>query len=96
MDEAIGLATEYEALQGSVDRVKKPHAGSEQRAPDKDSQQSITLDYIDRELDKKLNHLSTEVKSRDRSPIPARRSASPKLTTEHKETYSSGSKSESL
>ena len=59
MNAAIGLATEYEALDGSVDRIKKPHAEPEPITPIvsgvKDVQPSITLDQIDKLLDRKLN-----------------------------------------
>ena len=64
MNAAIGLATEYEALDGSVDRVRKPRVSSEQIAPivsnENDVHQSITLDQIDKLLDKKLNTLARE------------------------------------
>ena len=94
---AIGLATEYEALEGSVDKVKKPHVGSEYIAPivynGKDLQ-SITLDQIDKLLANKLNSLSPERRCKSNSPSPTR---FPTRTTanEHKaEISTSETKSE--
>ena len=72
---AIGLATEYEALEGSVDKVKKPHAGSEYIGPivsNGKDMQSITLDQIDKLLDKKLSSLSSERRYKSNSPSPTR------------------------
>ena len=72
---AIGLATEYEALEGSVDKVKKPHAGSEYIAPivsNGKDMQNITLDQIDKLLDKKLSSLSQERRCKSNSPSPTR------------------------
>ena len=67
---AIGLATEYEALDGSADRVRKPHAGTEHIAPivptGYDVQQNITLDQIDKLIDKKINFLSLEGRYRNK------------------------------
>ena len=90
--EAIGLSTEYEALEGSADRVRKPVNGTEQIFPiaplNKNMHQSVTLDQIDRLLDKKANSLTSHVGSRNRSPTPTRSPAISKLPTEHKENSS--------
>ena len=71
---AIGLATEYKALDGSVDRIKKPHAEPDHITPIvssvKDVQPSITLDQIDKLLDRKQNSLSPEGRLRTNSPRP--------------------------
>ena len=94
---AIGLATEYEALEGSVVKVKKPHAGSENIASivsNGKDQQSITLDQIDKLLDKKLSSLSPERRYKRNSPSSTQ---FPTHTTanEHKaETSTSETKSE--
>ena len=94
---AIGLATEYEALEGSVDKVQKPHAGSEYIVPivsNGKHLQSITLDQIDKLLDKKLSSLSPERRYKSNSQSPTR---FPTHTTanEHKdETSNSETKSE--
>lgn len=92
MHEAIGLATEYEALKGSADRVRKPVNDTEQISPirplDSNIHQSVTLDQIDRLLDKKLNSLTSHVGTRNRSPTPTRSPAISKLPTEHKENSS--------
>ena len=92
MHEAIGLATEYEALEGSADRVRKPVNETEQISPirplDSNIHQSVTLDQIDRLLEKKLNSLTSHVGTRNRSPTPTRSPAISKLPTEHKENSS--------
>ncbi|MCG7874778.1 MAG: retropepsin-like aspartic protease, partial [Candidatus Thiodiazotropha endolucinida] len=91
LHEAIGLATEFEALEGSVDRVKKPSIGTENIAPiitqNTHTPQigSITLEQIDKLLDKKLNTLSVNTRSRSTSPAPSRLQRSPKPRTENKE-----------
>ncbi|MCG8047706.1 MAG: hypothetical protein N0E48_19110, partial [Candidatus Thiodiazotropha endolucinida] len=91
LHEAIGLATEFEALEGSVDRVKKPSIGTENIAPiitqNTHTPQigSITLEQIDKLLDKKLNTLSVNTRSRSTSPAPSRFQRSPKPRTENKE-----------
>ena len=97
MNAAIGLATEYEALDGSVDRVRKPRVSSEQIAPivsnENDVHQSITLDQIDKLLDRKLNTLAREGTCRNKSPNPEPTHTS-KMATEHKESSTSEPKSE--
>ena len=97
MNAAIGLATEYEALDGSVDRIKKPHAEPEHIAPIvsnvKNVQPSITLDQIDKLLDKKLNSLSAEGRIRTNSPSPTRY-PNHKTTREPKDTTTGQTKSE--
>ena len=74
MNAALGLATEYEALDGSIDMIKKPHAEPEHITPIvssvKDVQPSITLDQIDKLLDRKQNSLSPEGRLRTNSPRP--------------------------
>ena len=78
LHEAFDLATEYEALSGSVDRIKKPTIESEKIAPiitqKSDNQQTggITLEQIGKLIDKKLNSLSVNKRIRSRSPTPAR------------------------
>ena len=92
MHEAIGLATEYEALEGSADRVRKPVNDTEQISPirplDSNIHQSVTLDQIDRLLDKKFNSLTSHVGTRNRSPTPTRSPAISKLQTQQKENSS--------
>ena len=92
LHEAIGLATEYEALEGSVDRIKKPTIESEKIAPiitqKSDNQQtgSITLEQIGKLIDKKLNSLSVNNRTRSRSPTPARVQSAYKQAKEPKDT----------
>lgn len=63
LHEAIGLATEYEALEGSIDRIKKPSNEVETVAPiitNKDNQKlssNVTLEQISQLIDKKLDKL---------------------------------------
>ena len=72
--EAIGLATEYEALEGSVDRIKKPKADVETIAPivtrenDKQPAENITMEQLDKLIEKKLNLLTVSSRSRSKSP----------------------------
>ncbi|MBV2113416.1 MAG: hypothetical protein KUF82_20885, partial [Candidatus Thiodiazotropha sp. (ex Ctena orbiculata)] len=90
LHEAISLATEFEALEGSIDRIKKPSVEVEKVAPimtsTSDSQQSpsITLEQISNLIDRKLNSLTTECRSRSRSPSCTRyqTSKSPNRTTD--------------
>ena len=92
LHEAIGLATEYEALEGSVDRIKKPTIEPEKIAPiitqKSDNQQtgSITLEQIGKLIDKKLNSLSVNNRTRSRSPTPARVQSAYKQAKEPKDT----------
>lgn len=78
LHEAISLATEFEALEGSIDRIKKPSLDFEKVAPiltsTSDNQQSpnITLEQISDLIDRKLNSLTTESRSRSRSPSHTR------------------------
>ena len=78
LHEAISLATEFEALEGSIDRIKKPSVDFEKVAPiltsTSDNQQSsnITLEQISDLIDRKLNSLTAESRSRCRSPSHTR------------------------
>ena len=94
---AIGLATEYEALDSSVDRIKKPLAEPVHIAPIvsnvKNVQPSITLDQIDKLLDKKLNSLSAEGRIRTNSPSPTRY-PNHKTASEPKDTTTGQTKSD--
>ena len=78
LHEAISLATEFEALEGSIDRIKKPSLDFEKVAPiltsTSDNQQSpnITLEQISDLIDRKLNSLTTESRSRSRIPSHTR------------------------
>ena len=77
LHEAIGLATEYEALEGSLDRVKKPSneettvASLESSNCKQEAQAypSITLDQISKLIDTKLDKLLPRKESRDKIPI---------------------------
>lgn len=94
LHEAIGLATEYEALEGSVDRIRKPTIESEKIAPiltqNSDNQQpvSLTLEQIGKLIDKKLNSLSVNTRPRSRNPTPVRVQSASKQTREPKNTTS--------
>ena len=74
--EAIGLATEYEALEESVDRIKKPKVESENIAPivsqTKPSQSpaNLTLEQLDSLIKKKLSSFSLSTRQRNKSPAP--------------------------
>ena len=74
LNEAISLATEYEALEGSVDRIKKPKADVETVAPimthgsDKQFAENITMQQLDKLIEKKLNLLTASSRSRSKSP----------------------------
>ena len=82
--EAIGLATEFEALEGSIDRVKKPRIESENIAPivsktePSQSPANMTLEQLDTLIEKKLTSLSLNAAQSNKSP-------SPNTTSEHKE-----------
>ena len=85
--EAIGLATEYGALEGSIDRIKKPKVEIENIAPivsqTKASQpaENLTIEHTDRLNEKKLNLLSANT-------IPKSKSPTPNPTSEQRETTS--------
>ena len=87
LNEAIGLATKYESLEGSTDRIKKPKVEIENNAPivsqTKASQpaENLTVEQIDRLIEKKLNLLSVNTKPRSKSPTP-------NPTSEQRETTS--------
>ena len=74
--EAIGLATEYEALDGSIDRIKKPKVEQENIAPivpqTETAQPSanLTMEQLDRLIEKKLSSFSFSTKQRSKSPAP--------------------------
>ena len=89
LHEAIGLATEYEALEGSLDRVNKPPNEETTVAPivgsstcKKESQgyPNITLDQISKLIDTKLDKLLPRNESRDKSLINQRDSSSSRKT----------------
>ena len=101
LHEAISLATKFEALEGSVDRIRKPVNTVEKVAPiitpssTKQQDTSITLEQIDKLIEKKLNSLSANNRPRSRSPsakrydtknkIPANQEIQPK--SQIRETY---------
>ena len=72
--EAIGLATEFEALEGSIDRVKKPRIESENIAPivsktePSQSPANMTLEQLDTLIEKKLTSLSLNAAQSNKSP----------------------------
>ena len=74
--EAIGLATEYEALEGSVDKIKKPKVESDNIAPivsqTKPSQSpaNLTLEQLDTLIKKKLSSFSFSTRQRNKSSAP--------------------------
>ena len=74
LNEAISLATEYEALESSVDRIKKPKADVETVArivthgSDKQFAENITMEQLHKLIEKKLNLLTASSRSRSKSP----------------------------
>ena len=75
LQEAIGLATEFEALEGPIDRVKKPSEETTTVAPiafhnneEIKPSQNITLDQISQLIDTKLDKVLPRQEIRDRGP----------------------------
>ena len=74
LHEAIGLATEYEALEDSIDRVKKPVPEQERIAPiisntsNQHCKPDLTIDQISQLIDKKLDTFTANRNQRSRSP----------------------------
>ena len=75
LQEAIGLATEFEALEGPLDRVKKPSEETTTVAPiafhnneEIKPSQNITLDQISQLIDTKLDIVLPRQEIRDRGP----------------------------
>ena len=75
LQEAIGLATEFEALEGPIDRVKKPSEETTTVAPiafynneEIKPSQNITLDQISQLIDTKLDKVLPRQEIRDKGP----------------------------
>ena len=100
LNEAIGLATEFEALEGSLDRIKKPQCDESTVASignkhyDSQTYPSITLDQISKLIDNKLDKLLPMSRSREKSPVN-QRDSSLSSKTEYVRSRSPESKSSS-
>ncbi|MCG8111917.1 MAG: retropepsin-like domain-containing protein [Candidatus Thiodiazotropha endolucinida] len=85
LHQAIGLATEYEALEGTIDRVKKPSNELTTVAPiantnDTENKEAtcITLEQISKLIDKKLSTILPNNNIRDNSSVRQRDISAPR------------------
>lgn len=91
LHEAIGLATEYEALEGSIDRVKKPQNEETTVAPislnssnENKPSANVTLEQISKLIDTKLDGILPRNENRNKSPAKGRDSSFSRQTKDDK------------
>ena len=94
LHEAIGPATEYEALEGSIDRVKKPQNEETTVAPislnssnKNKPPANVTLELISKLIDTKLDGILPRNENRNKTPAKSRDSSLSRQTKDDKNNY---------
>ena len=94
LHEAIGLATEYEVLESSIDRVKKPQNEETTVAPislnssnENKALANVTLEQISKLIDTKLDGVWSRNENKNKTPAKGRGSSSSRQTKDDKDNY---------